>query len=242
MMAPASVLPPLPLLISLLAGIATIAAPCILPMLPILLGTAIGRSGHVRPLLIVLGFVLAFCACALVFSVFADSLPLSPGFLRDAAIVLLLAFGLSMLWKWPFERLARHFQGLTDLAGRVGAAAGDGKLGALVLGMSLGAVWTPCAGPVLGSILTLVASAHDLGRASAMLACYSIGAGLPMLAIIYGGQHMSTRVRRLARHANRMQQVFGMGVILTAAAMYWQVDTLATGWLTQRLPGLDLGL
>lgn len=235
-------LPLLPLLFSLLAGIATIAAPCILPMLPILLGSAIGRSGHARPLLIVLGFVLAFCACALVFSVFADSLALSAQLLRDVAIVLLLSFGLLMLWKRPFERLALYLHGLSDLAGRLGARAGDGKLGALVLGMTLGAVWTPCAGPVLGSILTLVATAHDLGRASAMLVCYSIGAGLPMLAIVYGGQHMSTRVRRLARHAPRMQQLFGVVVIMTAGAMYWQYDILATSWLTQRLPGLDLGL
>lgn len=230
------------LLLALLAGCATIASPCVLPMLPILLSSAIGASGRARPLLIVLGFVAAFSAGALLFGLFSEVLPLSQQLVRDAAAVLLLVFGLLMAWPRPFQGLSmlltRHLDGIAGLAGR----AGDGRLGGLVLGMTLGAVWTPCAGPILASILTLVATAHDLGRATAMLLIYSIGAGLPMLAVVVGGRHATARVRRLARHAARMQQAFGLLVMLTAAAMYWQYDVLATAWLTGHFPVLDVGL
>jgi cytochrome c biogenesis protein CcdA len=146
-----------------------------------------------------------------------------------------------MLWKQPFECLARRLNGVVNRANDMGNRAELGNMGGLVLGMTMGAVWTPCAGPVLGSILTLVAMAHDLGRATTLLLCYSVGAGIPMLAIAYGGQHMTTRVRRVARHAARMQLVFGELIILTAIAMYFQYKTMVTSWLSTLLPNLAPG-
>ncbi len=219
-------------LLALMAGVLTIAAPCILPMLPILLGTAIGQTGRARPACITLGFVLAFSASALVFGLFSETLGLSQQALRNGATVLLLLFGLLMLWKRPFELLAMGLSGAINRAHTIGLRARGDNLGGLLLGMTLGVVWTPCAGPVLGTILTLVATSHDLGRAAFMLLSYAIGAGIPMLAIAYGGQHMTTRVRRIARHAARMQQLFGVLIILTAIAMHCQYDTLVTSWLT----------
>ena len=228
--------------LALLAGVLTIAAPCILPMLPILLGTSIGQSSRSRSAFIALGFVLAFSACALGFGLFATALGLSQDTLRDAAILLLLVFGVLMLWKKPFDLLTRRLGGMLNLANDLGNRAGSGNAGGLLLGMTLGAVWTPCTGPVLGSILTLVATAHDLGRAAVLLLCYAIGAGIPMLVVAYGGQVVSTRVRSIARYAAPMQQVFGVIVMLTAGAMYFQYDTLATAWLSNFYPSLSQGI
>ena len=111
-----------------------------------------------------------------------------------------------------------------------------------MLGISLGAVWTPCAGPVLGSILTLVATEPDNAKAALLLACYSIGAALPMLAIAYGGQYASTRVRQLARHTHRLQQGFGVVIVGVALAMFFQLDGPITVWLTQFYPQGKTGL
>lgn len=74
-----------------------------------------------------------------------------------------------------------------------------------------------------------------MGTAVLLLA-YSIGAALPMLAIAYGGQAAATHVRRIARHAHRVQQVFGVVVIAIALAMLWEVDGQITVWLTQFYP------
>ncbi|AMP07579.1 cytochrome c biogenesis CcdA family protein [Collimonas pratensis] len=230
------------ILLALMAGVFTIAAPCILPMLPILLGTSIGQTSRARPAFIALGFVVTFSACALVFSLFSDILGLSQQNLRDAAIALLLVFGVLMIWKRPFELLTLRLSGAINRVNGIGSRAESGNIGGLVLGMTLGAVWTPCAGPVLGSILTLVATSHNLGRATVLLLSYSIGAGIPMLAIAYGGQQASSRVRKVARYSSRMQQLFGVFIILTAAAMYYQYDTLITVWLSNFYPALQQSL
>ena len=111
-----------------------------------------------------------------------------------------------------------------------------------MLGATLGLVWTPCAGPVLGSILTVVATSKDTAWASLQLVVYAVGAALPMLAIAYGGQTVTTRVRSIARIAPRLQQGFGIVVIAFAALSYFQYDTLIVSWLTGFYPNGQIGL
>lgn len=215
------------------AGLLTVAAPCILPMLPILLGAGTGTAGagRLRPVFIAAGFVLAFAGGALLFGAFADSLGLAQEALRNGAIVLLGVFGLSLLWPGPFERLATRIAPLLDGID-IGRHAGPGNLGGLVLGAGLGIVWTPCAGPAFAAILALVASAHSPGRSGLLLLLFAGGAAIPMLAIAYGGQLAQAHVRRVARHAHAIRRVAGALIAITAVAMYFQYDTLAAAWLT----------
>ena len=102
-------------LFAILAGILTIAAPCTLPMLPILLGASIGRAGHLRPAMIALGFVLSFSATALLLGAITQLFDFDPNVLREAASILLLGFGLLMLWPTPFEWLSIRLNGWLDL-------------------------------------------------------------------------------------------------------------------------------
>jgi cytochrome c biogenesis protein CcdA len=115
-------------------------------------------------------------------------------------------------------------------------------IGGFVLGTTLGLVWTPCAGPVLGSILTVIATSKDTAWASLLLIVYAIGAALPMLAIAYGGQAVTSRVRSAARIAPRLQQGFGVVVIAFALLSYFQYDTLIVSWLTGFYPNGQIGL
>src|SRR3989344_2239162 len=167
------------------AGMLTVGAPCVLPMLPVVLGASVARgpAQRTRPLFIALGFALSFAAVALLFSSFTQ-----------------------------------------------------------VLGVSLGAVWTPCAGPVLASILTLIATEPPGVSTAVLLLAYSTGAALPMLAIAYGGQAAASHVRRISRHAHRVQQVFGVVVIAVALAMLLEVDGQVTAWLSQFYPSSFGGL
>jgi cytochrome c biogenesis protein CcdA len=232
----------LDLLLALLAGILTIAAPCVLPMLPILFGASLAQSSRARPLFMTFGFIVSFAAVAFVFGIFTETLGLSADALRDAATALLFLFGLLMIWPRPFEWLAARLNLLTGHVSEAGAQFGSGNVGGLVLGLTLGVVWTPCAGPVLGSILTLIATSRNLPHAAVLLVIYAIGAGIPMLGIAYGGQYVTTRVRRFARHVTRIQQGFGVVIILTAIAIYYQYDTLITVWLSRFYPGGQVGL
>ena len=121
-------------------------------------------------------------------------------------------------------------------------ATRQGAVGGFVLGTTLGLVWTPCAGPVLGSILTVVATSRDTAWASVLLVVYAVGAAIPMLAIAYGGQAITTRVRGIARFSPRLQQGFGVIVIAFAVLSYFQYDTLIVAWLTAFYPQGQIGL
>ncbi len=230
------------IILAFAAGVVTVATPCILPMLPILLGASIGQQSRLRPLFIVAGFVVAFSAFALLFGVFSTVLGLSHDTVRNISLVLLGGFGMLLLWPRPYEWLFARLNGFFGAAQDVGRRGGSGNWGGLVLGMALGVVWTPCAGPVLGSILALIATSHSFARSGALLACYATGAGSPMLLIAYGGQYVTTRARGFARYAPVLQQAFGAAVLLVAIATYAQYDTIITLWLSNFYPNLQTGL
>ena len=228
------------LVLALLAGVVTVAAPCTLPMLPILLGASVGQTSKARPAMIALGFVMSFSMVALALSAITRVFDFDPNDLRTGAAVLLAGFGLLMIWPTPFEWLSIRLGGLTGSS--AGGAPSQGVIGGFVLGTTLGLVWTPCAGPVLGSILTVVATSKDTTWASLLLIVYATGAALPMLAIAYGGQAVTTRVRSVTRIAPRLQQGFGIVVIAFAALSYFQYDTLIVAWLTGFYPNGQIGL
>jgi cytochrome c-type biogenesis protein len=224
------------------AGVLTIAAPCVLPMLPVVLGSSIGRKERWRPVFIALGFSLAFAAVALLFSTFQHVLGLSHEALRNFASAMLLLFGALMVWPRPFHWLALHMGPLVNRASAWGDGAGQGHWGGFVLGMTLGALWTPCAGPALASVLTLIATEPTGSSTAVLLLAYSIGAGVPMLAIAYGGQWATARVRQLTRHTHRLQQGFGLLVMGVGVATFLQYDSVLAAWLAQFYPTTTIGL
>jgi cytochrome c biogenesis protein CcdA len=228
----------LSLILALLAGVVTVAAPCTLPMLPVLLGASVGQTGKARPAMIALGFVMSFSMVALLLSAITRAFDFDPSLLRSGAAVLLVGFGLLMIWPAPFEWLSIRI-------GSFGAGATtprQGAIGGFVLGTTLGLIWTPCAGPVLGSILTVIATSKDTAWASLLLVVYALGAALPMLAIAHGGQAVTTRIRGLAHISPRLQQGFGVLVIAFALLSYLQYDTLIVAWLTSFYPNGQIGL
>lgn len=216
--------------LALLGGVLTIASPCVLPILPIVLGGALQDRAdgqrHARPLFIVAGFVISFAALGMLLASASQHVVLARETLRYAGLAILAVLGVAMLWKAPYAWLMNRLSALVSSVLPAGGEARAGNLGGMLLGMSLGAVWTPCAGPVLASILVLVAQAQDLGRSAGLLLLYAIGAGIPMLLIAYGGQFVRARIRAVARHADRLQQLFGALILATAAAIHFQYDVL----------------
>ncbi|MGY0557302.1 MULTISPECIES: cytochrome c biogenesis CcdA family protein [unclassified Lysobacter] len=225
------------------AGVATIASPCILPVLPIVLATTAGRS-RVEPLLIIVGFVSTFAAGGILIGALSASSGELQQSIRTAAIVLLLAAGLFCLWPAPFDWLVQKGRALLPSRGFVSPRLGSafGKAGALLVGVSLGLAWAPCAGPILASVLALAASSQEPGKATVLLGAYAIGAGLPMLAIAYGGEWVSSRLGFFNRRANLFRKIFGAVAIAFALLQLFQYDVLFTAWATQWLPSISTGL
>ncbi len=224
------------ILLAFLAGILTIAAPCILLPLPIIFGTSVGQQSKTRPLFITGGFVLTFAVLGITLNFLVQHLGLSPNALRLGAIILLAIFSVFMIWPTPFERLMTHMSGLINRANDVGKQAGTGNVGGFVIGIILGIIWAPCAGPILGSILTLIAREESSVKAGLQLLAYALGAGLPMLLIAYGGQALTTKIRGIAKYGTKLQQIFGVILLLLAVAIYFQYDTVIQAKLLDKFP------
>lgn len=227
------------LALAALAGMATLLSPCVLPMLPIVLARGTGGDRR-EPLLIGAGFVGAFAGGGIALGLLASSSGRFEAVVRLAAIAVLLLAGLSCVWPQVFERVqARWLAGSRLLAWRPRAA---GQGGALLVGVSLGIAWTPCAGPILASVLALAAGAQDPARASALLGMYALGAAAPLLAVIYGGRWVAARMASLQRHTGWLRRVFGVMAVAMALLQLAQLDTALTAWLLPWLPSISTGL
>jgi cytochrome c biogenesis protein CcdA/thiol-disulfide isomerase/thioredoxin len=195
--------------IGLVAGFVTAISPCVLPVLPILL--AGGASGR-KPLRIAIGLVASFVVFTLFASWLLDKLGLPQDFLRNLAIALLFLVAATLLVPQLGAWLERPFVRLTRFR-----ASGGGFL----LGVSLGLVFVPCAGPVLAAI-TVVAANNNVGwRTLLLTVAYAVGAAVPMLLIALGGRRIATRLRE---QGARLRVASGIVIGAVALAIALNAD------------------
>jgi len=213
------------LLFAFLAGIVTILSPCILPILPAILSAGT-LKGRLRPLGIILGLVLSFTFFTLALTAIVHATGLSANVLRYVAIALIFIFGLVMI----FPRLSDWFAMRAAPIATAGQSiqsttSGTGFGGGFIFGIALGLLWTPCAGPILAAITTLVAT-QSVNLATVMITLsYSLGAAIPMFLIAYGGSQVIQSSKFLSTHAEGIRQTFGVLMILTAVAiaLHWDM-------------------
>jgi cytochrome c biogenesis protein CcdA/thiol-disulfide isomerase/thioredoxin len=203
--------------IALLAGLVTALSPCVLPVLPILLAGSAGSSNRARPYTIVAGLVLSFTTFTLASAALLSALGLPEDLLRNLALGALFLLAATLVWPRLGWLLERPFLFLTR---RHASSDANG----IVLGLSLGLVFVPCAGPVLAAVTALAATGDAGIRAVLVTAAYAIGAGIPMLAIAIGGQRLSGSVRSLRAHALVTRRIAGIVLGATALAIALGVD------------------
>jgi len=214
-------------ILAIAAGALTVLSPCILPILPALLSASASAGFRHRPFWIVLGLAISFTVFGAVFAVFGTFLGLSNATLRYAAMAILLFFGLSLLWPSLWERVGSLVGSLAQkVPGADRPPAEQGRGGALLLGASLGLVWAPCAGPILGIIITLAAVQGAFGRSLLLMSGYSLGAALPMLAIGYGGRRLYRKILSVGKWGELSHRVLGAVTIATVVALFFNLDTL----------------
>ncbi len=221
------------IIVAFLAGMLTIASPCVLTVLPILLSTSIG-GGKLRPVGIVLGFAVAFTAFTLAFAGALQALALPASWLRIGVIMALGIFGLSLL----IPPLGRAWERLLAPLARVAnpGPARSGFGGGLLIGSGLGLLWAPCAGPLMGFVIGLTAYAGLSPEGVAITLAYTLGAGVPMLLIAYGTRSFTARAKRLGRRTGVIQQTFGALTVLVAVALLFGLDTQIQSFAQRSLP------
>ena len=238
------------------AGVLTVAAPCLLPVLPAILGGSLSTSKW-RPLGIVTGLVVTFTIFGTAFAIFLDVLGISKGTLRVVSIVLLFLFGVALAvpalyefvltkgtlaWRKisapkaccnvaesnnpppPSLTLREGDRAIPPLRVRGGVTKGNGFWGGFGIGSTLGVVWTPCAGPILGAILTFAANTQNVLQSGLLFFAYGLGAAVPMLLIGYGGRALVLRIKGFAHASARIRQVAGIILVIWAVALFFGVD------------------
>jgi cytochrome c biogenesis protein CcdA/thiol-disulfide isomerase/thioredoxin len=207
--------------IAFLAGAITAISPCVLPVLPILLAGAAGSSNRTRPFAIVAGLVISFTTFTLAGAALLSALGLPEDLLRNIAITALFVLAATLIWPRSGWILERPFLFLTRRAPRTDSNG-------LVIGLSLGLVFVPCAGPVLATVAALAATGEVGVRAVLVTGAYALGAALPMLAIAIGGQRLTAGLRTLRTHAAATRRVAGILIGATALAIALGADTRFT--------------
>ncbi|RDI97476.1 cytochrome c biogenesis protein CcdA [Dyella solisilvae] len=181
--------------LAFLAGAATLLSPCVLPLLPILLASAMSRHRWGAAML-ALGLSLSFALAGTVLASVGASAGLDPRTFRRIAAWLMLLFGLVML----LPPLQRVFERMTARVGNTGQQAlggvrGGGVFSQLSVGLLLGLVWSPCVGPTLGAATTLAAQGRHLPQIALLMVVFGLGAGLPLLVLSTVSGAAMTRAR-----------------------------------------------
>lgn len=224
------------LVFAFLAGIFTVLSPCILPVLPAILAAGTTQQ-KMRPLGVVVGLIVSFSFFTLALTAIVKATGISPNVLRYVAIALIAFFGLTMI----FPKLSNWFAGLTAPIASLGQRVqgnSTGFFGGILFGLALGLLWTPCAGPILAAITTLVATSSVSLTAIFITLAYSIGAGIPMFLIAYGGSKIIASSRVLSLHSEGIRQFFGALMILFAIVLTFHWDMLFQRKIADLVPSL----
>jgi len=178
-----------------LAGMATLLSPCVLPILPILIASALSRHRWGAAML-ALGLALSFAITGTFMATLGASIGLDAATLRTVAAWLMVLFGAVML----LPPLQRAFARVTAQLGNksqqvLGAVRGEGGFSQLLVGLLLGLVWSPCVGPTLGAATTLATQGRNLAQIAMLMLVFGLGAGLPLLALSSVSGAAMTRAR-----------------------------------------------
>lgn len=183
------------------AGLASVASPCVLPVLPIVV-TGGADDHRSRPALVVAGVAVSFVAMGVLTSLFGAAVgPVLPA-LEKVTGGLVVLFGVLLLADVnPFK----HLGALSRID-----FGGGGRFAGLLLGLSLGLVWIPCVGPMLSGVLAMVATQGKVLTGVTLLFVYSLGFAVPMLAVGYGSLALRQRIRAVAAHPVAVRWVSGL--------------------------------
>ncbi|MFI5343015.1 MAG: cytochrome c biogenesis protein DipZ [Chlamydiales bacterium] len=225
------------------AGVVTVLSPCVLPVLPAILSVSAGQ-GKARPLGVILGLVCSFIFFTLALTTIVQSLGISANLLRYFAIGIIGLFGIVALIPSWGDRFAAWTGGIanlgSDFQSKTRQVQSRGFWSGWLVGLALGLVWTPCAGPILAAITTLVATQHVTLEVFLLTLAYSLGAGLPLLLIAYGGNWVLRGSPTLIKHAETIRQLFGGIMVLTAVALLLHWDVLFQQKVLDYLPSLQI--
>lgn len=229
------------LALGFLAGILSVLSPCVLPLLPIVVGAALQQHRH-GPLALAAGLVVTATATGLFFASLGFTVGLDRDIARGAAAALMAVAGLVLLVPLLQEGLARAVVPLSNAAARLTTRAPRGLYGQAMVGALLGFVWTPCTGPTLGAAITLAGRSERLWEAGVIMLVFSVGAVVPVLFLAYGSRRLAIGERGLARLVAVGKPAMGALLVLVGVLAFTGVDKRIEAWMLDHMPEWLLAL
>ena len=228
--------------VAFISGLFTILAPCIWPLLPIVLADVTQSKSKRRPLGITVGVAISFAFFTLAISALESSLGFSPNILRKFAVVVLLVIGISMVVPALSRRMEASISSLSGRFGGVGRNQRSDFSGGFITGLAIGVVWTPCSGPILASVATLAATNKVSLQVVIVTLFYVAGVSIPLFGFAVGGQKLLAKSRRLSKHTGRIQIASGVIMIITAVGIYTNYDKTIEAKLLNAIPSYSNAL
>lgn len=228
--------------LAFLAGLLSALSPCVLPLLPLVLGAAAAEHKW-APALLALGVALSFVLIGLFVATVGFSVGLDGGVFRTAAAATMIALGVILLAPGLQARVAAMGGPLSDrLNAAFGGAASGGLFGQFGVGLLLGAVWSPCVGPTLGAASVLAARGEDLGAVAATMTVFGLGAAAPLLTLGAMSRKAFSRWRdALLAAGKRLKQALGFVFLILGVSIVTGADkslesallSASPAWLTE---------
>lgn len=219
------------------AGILSTLSPCVLPLVPILIGSAINAHRY-GACALACGLAMSFTVIGLILATLGASLGIDQDAFRNSAAIILILFATVLLSTW----LQQTFASATAAIGNVGNMILskfdlDGLSGQFMIGLLLGIVWSPCVGPTLGAASTLASQGKNLGQIALLTSIFGIGAGTPL--IILGSVSRSTimRIRGKLFSAGRFgRRLLGVVMLTLGIAILTGADKSFETWVLSISP------
>jgi cytochrome c-type biogenesis protein len=223
--------------LGLTAGALSTLSPCVLPLVPVLLTSAV-NAHRWGPVALGTGLALSFTLVGVFLATLGSSLGLDPDTFRVAGAVVLALFGLILLLPKLQDAFASAAGVLSNSGSQLLARVTFGGLtGQLFTGFLLGVVWSPCVGPTLGAATTLASQGKDLGHVSLLMLIFGIGAAAPLILLGSLSRATLMRVRgRLLNSGKYGKQLFGAAMLVLGVLIATGADKSVEAWILDRTP------
>jgi cytochrome c-type biogenesis protein len=229
------------LALALLAGVLSILSPCVLPLVPIVLGAAVSEH-RFGPWALAAGLAISFAGLGLLLALVGLSAGFDATALRTGAAVIMIALGLVLILPAAQVGLAAAGGPVANWAEQTfGGFSTSGLGGQFAVGLLLGAVWSPCVGPTLGAASLLASRGQDLGQVGLTMAAFGLGAGLPLALLGLASRAWLMRMRdRMLAAGKHGKLAFGLLFIVVGLSIATGLDKaietvlaeVSPAWLT----------
>ncbi len=223
-----------------LAGMLTLINPCVLPLLPIVLATAL-QASRFGPLALSAGLVLTFVVVGVGITAFGALIGIDEQVINTSAAVMMVVFGIVLLMPraqiWLSGLVSPVASGANAQIDSGVGAQGSGVRGQFLIGLLLGAVWSPCIGPTLGGAIGLAASGEGLTEATATMIMFGFGVSTVLMALAYGSREVLGRRRDTLRKVMPYAKpLMGVTLLVVGLMILFHLDKVVEIWILDAMP------